>query len=185
MENNGHLHIKRGPERSAQFWRDRLEEIEQRHVRKKKSLDQAVAEYKVIAAAMAEAQDLERRRPRGTDVQAQFGVPLEQARLKAERERLEYHNARVNDLQRLALEVSRTRDQLIAEVAAVDALQREIGTAAELVRTRLWYASIERDSASNYIQISDATREQQLKAARELPDETQERRHYGYGRGLL
>jgi hypothetical protein len=185
LASNGHLHVRRSDERTLGHWQQRLEELEQRHVRKKKALDAAVAEYRVIAAQMSEAQDAERRRPRGVDVQKEFGQQLEAARLAAERSRLEFFDGRVNDLQRLALEVSRTRDQLIAEVAAVDALQREVGTAAEMIRQRLWYCSIERDAASNYIQISDATREQQLKAARELPDETQERRHYGYGRGLL
>jgi DNA repair ATPase RecN len=183
MENNGHLHVKRSPERSAQFWRDRLEELEQRHVRKRRAMDEAIDAYKLVAREMSEAQDLERRRPRGVDVQAQFGAELEQARLAAERLRVEYHNARVSDLTKLAFDVSRARDQLIAEVAAVDALQREVGTACEQIRQALWYAGIERDSASNYVTISDATREAQLRAARELPEE-RGRGNY-YGRGLL
>jgi hypothetical protein len=185
LANNGYVHIRRSDERTVGHWQARLEELEQRHVRKRRAMDESIDAYKTVARAMSEAQDLERRRPRGVDVQKEFGQQLEAARLAVEVLRVEYHNARVNDLQKLAMDVSRARDQLIAEVAAVDALQREIGTAAEAIRQRLWYCSIERDAASNYIQISDATREAQLKAARELPDETQERRHYGYGRGLL
>jgi hypothetical protein len=184
MQPNGYLHVRRSPERSAQFWRDRLEELEQRHLRKRRAMDEAIDAYKLVAREMSEAQDLERRRPRGVDVQKEFGQQLEAARLAVEVLRVEYHSARVSDLQKLAMDVSRARDQLIAEVAAVDALQREIGTACEEIRQRLWYCSIERDAASNYIQISDATREQQLKAVREGATEEKGRGSY-YGRGLL
>jgi hypothetical protein len=183
LQPNGFVHIRRSDERTVGFWQQRLEELEQRHIRKRRAMDDAVADYKLIAAAMAEAQDTERKRPTGADSQKQFGQQLERARLRAERERLEYHSARIADLERLTADVSRARDQLIAEVAAVDALNREVGTACEQIRQALWYAGIERDSASNYITISDATRETQLRAARELPEE-RGRGNY-YGRGLL
>jgi hypothetical protein len=182
LQPNSFVHIRRSDERTVGYWQQRLEELEARHTRKRRSMDDAIADYKLIAAAMAEAQDMERKRPTGADPQKQFGQQLERARLRAERERLEYHGARIADLERLTADVSRARDQLISEASAVDALQREIGTAAETIRQRLWYAAIERDSAANYVTISESTREQQQRAARELA--TEERgRHYG--RGLL
>jgi hypothetical protein len=184
MENN-FVHIRRTPERSREFWQARLAEIEARHARKRRVLDSAISDYQSIATAMGAAQAEEHKHPAGRDPQAQFGAELEQARLKVERERISYHGARVADLERLSLEVSHTRDQLIAEVAAADALGREVGAAAEAVRTKLWYAALERDQAANYIQISDAAREAQQRAARELPEEKGRGNYYGRGYGLL
>jgi DNA repair ATPase RecN len=179
---NGFIHLKRSPERTTEFWRERLDDLERHHNRRRRAFDEAVADYQIVATALAEAQAEERKHPHGADPQAEFGAELEQARIKAERARLEFHNGRVNDLGRLASEVGAARDALIRDALAVDQLQRAIGTAAETIRQALWYAAFERDQAANYLQVTEAAKELQLRAA-ELPPEGQRRR--GYGSGLL
>jgi hypothetical protein len=183
MQPNGYLHVRRGPERSIEHWQARLEEIEDRHARRRRGLDQAIAAYRDVAAEMATLQAEERKRPVGRDAQAEFGEALEQARLKAERERFEFHSGRLSDLNKLALEAGRERDKLIAELAGVRELERVINQVCEQIRTAIWYCSIETDEARNAIAFMTTQKEEHARTSRELP--TEERRHHGYGRGLL